>query len=131
MNLPVDQPAAEVGWILYDDACGFCRWWVPFWAGVLRRRGLAIAPLQADWVRRRLALGEGELLQDLRLLRADGVVLVGAEVYRFVCRRIWWAWPIYLFSVGPVGRDLFDWGYRTFAANRYRVSRACRLRPPR
>jgi predicted DCC family thiol-disulfide oxidoreductase YuxK len=44
-------------------------------------------------------------------------------------RRIWWAYPLYLISVAPVSRLVFDWGYRTFAANRYRISGACRLKP--
>lgn len=118
---------AALGWILYDDSCGFCRRWVPFWQGALQRRGLSIAPLQADWVRTKLQLNESELLHDLRLLLADGSQICGADVYRYATRRIWWAWPVYLFSVTPVLRSIFDWGYRTFAANRFRVSSACGL----
>lgn len=116
-----------LGWILYDDSCGFCRRWIPFWEGALRRRGFDIAPLQADWVRERLRLTESELLRDLRLLLTDGSQICGADVYRFAMRRIWWAWPAYLFSITPGLRNVFDWGYRTFAANRFRVSSACGL----
>jgi predicted DCC family thiol-disulfide oxidoreductase YuxK len=119
-----EQP---LGWILYDNSCGFCRRWVPFWEHVLRRRGFKIAPLQADWVRSKLHLNEAELLRDLRLLLADDSQVCGADVYRYATRRIWWAWPVYLFSITPGLRNLFDWGYRTFAANRYRVSSACGL----
>jgi len=115
------------GWILYDDSCGFCRRWVPFWEGALRKRGFAIAPLQADWVRTRLKLSEAELLHDLRLLLADGTQISGADVYRYTMRQIWWTWPIYLFSITPGLRSIFNWGYRTFAANRFRVSAACGL----
>lgn len=122
-----DATSQPRGWILYDDSCGFCRRWIPFWANTLRRRGLDIAPLQADWVRARLGLTEAELLRDLRLLLADGSQVSGAEVYRYVMRRIWWAWPAYLFSITPGFRAVFDWGYRTFAANRFRVSSACGL----
>ena len=116
-----------LGWILYDDSCGFCRRWVPFWENALRRRGFGIAPLQADWVRAKLQLNENERLQDLRLLLADGSQICGADVYRYATKRIWWAWPVYLFSVAPGLRTVFDWGYRTFALNRYRVSSACGL----
>lgn len=116
-----------LGWILYDDSCGFCRRWVPFWESALRRRGFGIAPLQAPWVRDRLRMDENELLHDLRLLLADGSHLAGADVYRYATRRIWWAWPVYLFSITPGLRRVFDWGYRTFAANRLRVSTACGL----
>ncbi len=126
MKPAVETPPA-VGWILYDDACGFCRRWVPFWEGALRKRGFEIAPLQADWVQARLNLHDAELLQDLRLLLADGSQIRGADVYRYAMRRIWWAWPVYLFSVTPGFLNLFDWGYRTFAANRFRFSAACGL----
>jgi predicted DCC family thiol-disulfide oxidoreductase YuxK len=119
------------GWILYDESCGFCRRWVPFWEGALRRRGFAIAPLQADWVRARVRGDEAELLRDLRLLLADGSTVRGADVYRYAMRRIWWAWPVYLFSITPGLRQVFDWGYRTFAANRHRVSAACGWNPKR
>ena len=115
------------GWILYDDSCGFCRRWVPFWEGALRRRGFDVAPLQADWVRAKLQLGEMELLRDLRLLLRDGSQICGADVYRYATRRIWWAWPVYVLSVTPGLRSVFDWGYRTFATNRFRVSNACGL----
>ena len=118
-------PAVPAGWILYDGSCGFCRRWVPFWERPLRRRGFDIAPLQSVWVREKLALSEDELLRDLRLLLADGRQVVGADVYRYAARRIWWAWPVYLFSVTPGLRKLFDWGYRRFALYRFRVSSAC------
>lgn len=115
------------GWILYDDSCGFCRRWVPFWENALKRRGFNIAPLQSDWVRLKLQLNEPDLLRDLRLLLADGTQICGADVYRYATRRIWWAWPVYVFSISPGLRNVFDWGYRTFATNRFRVSGACGL----
>lgn len=114
-----------IGWILYDDSCGFCRRWIPFWENALGRRGFGIAPLQADWVRERLQLTESDLLRDLRLLLADGSQICGANVYRYAMRRIWWAWPVYLFSITPGLRNVFDWSYRTFATNRFRVSSRC------
>ncbi len=122
-----DCGASPRGWILYDDSCGICRRWVPFWEGALRRRGYAIAPLQAEWVRERLGMDDATLLHDLRLLLADGSHLAGADVYRHATRRIWWAWPVYLFSITPGLRMVFDWGYRNFASNRHRLSGACGL----
>lgn len=115
------------GWILYDDSCGICRRWVPFWENALRRRGYAIAPLQAEWVRGRLGMTEEELLQDLRLLLADGTLVSGADVYRHATKRIWWAWPVYGVAVTPGLRRCFDAVYRMFARNRHRVSQACGL----
>ena len=127
----IDGRGQVRGWVLYDESCGFCQRWIPFWETTLRRRGFAIAPLQAPWVSRTLGLGDEELLNDLRLVLPDGRQIGGADVYRHVMRRIWWAYPLYLFSVAPLSRRTFDWGYRTFAANRYRISRACRLKPVR
>ena len=116
-----------IGWVLYDDSCGFCRRWIPFWANTLRKRGFAIAPLQSEWVVQALNVPDEDLLFDLRLLLADGEQVRGADVYRHVMRRIWWAYPLYLLSVAALLRLVFDWTYRTFADNRHRVSRACRL----
>jgi predicted DCC family thiol-disulfide oxidoreductase YuxK len=115
------------GWILYDESCGFCRRWVPFWEETLRKRGFAIAPLQADWVRAKLQLSEDDLLQDLRLLLADGQKIQGANTYRYAMSRIWWAYPIYLFSIAPLGRKIFDWSYRKFAEHRHQTSNVCNM----
>ena len=66
-------------------------------------------------------------LVDLRLLMHDGRQVFGADVYRYVTKRIWWTYPVYLFSVAPIFRRVFDFGYRTFARNRFHFSRACGL----
>jgi predicted DCC family thiol-disulfide oxidoreductase YuxK len=118
------------GWVLYDGACGFCSRWIPFWGPVLRRRGLEIAPLQAPWVRDRLGLTQSELLQDIRILLDSGSLLRGADAYREMVRRIWWAYPLYLFSVTPGLRSIFDAAYRSFSHHRYQFSEACGLPAP-
>jgi predicted DCC family thiol-disulfide oxidoreductase YuxK len=118
---------APIGWVLYDDYCGFCRRWIPFWAGTLRKRGFEITALQSEWVMQRLNLPPEELLHDIRLLLSDGTQVLGADVYRYAMRRIGWAYPFYLLSITPLLRRIFDWGYRTFADNRYHISTACRL----
>ena len=115
------------GWLLYDGACGFCSRWVPFWENTLKQRGFRIAPLRSDWVAEKLEFSRAELVTDLRLLLADGEQLRGAEVYRYVMKRIWWATPLYLIAILPGLRTLFDAGYRAFADNRYFISRACHL----
>lgn len=120
---------APQGWVLYDGACGFCRRWIPFWAPTLRKRGLDIAPLQSAWVVERLGLPPEERLADLRLLLADGRTVQGADAYRFVLRRIGWALSVYLLSIAPGSRWVFDRAYRAFATHRHRISRACGLRP--
>lgn len=122
-----DDGEQPIGWILYDDSCGFCRRWIPFWEKELRRRGFGIAPMQADWVRERLGIEDDKLLDDIRLLLADGSHLAGAEVYRYALRRIWWGWPVYVLSLLPGCRQVFDYCYRKFARNRHRFSDFCGL----
>jgi len=116
-----------VGWILYDDSCGVCRRWVPFWEKTLRKRGFEIATLQADWVKQKLQLNENDLLQDLRLLLTSGEQIRGADTYRYAMKRIWWAYPIYLFSIAPLGKNIFDLSYRKFATHRHQISRTCKF----
>jgi len=127
VNSPKESSSIR-GWVLYDDSCGFCRRWVPFWAATLRRRGYAIAPLQSRWVTERLKLSGDVLIEDLRLLLVDGTQVQGADVYRHLMRRIWWAYPFFLLACTPCLRRLFDLSYRTFANNRFRFSSACGLR---
>ena len=118
------------GWVLYDQGCGVCARWVPFWAPTLKRLDLDIAPLQAPWVAERLGLTPETRMRDLRLLLDDGRQLVGADTYRYVMARLWWARPLGLLAGAPGLRNLFDAGYRAFADNRLGISHACRLDAP-
>jgi uncharacterized protein YqjF (DUF2071 family) len=118
------------GWVLYDQGCGVCARWVPFWASTLKRLDLDTAPLQSPWVMERLGLAPDALLRDLRLVLDDGRQHVGADAYRYVMARLWWARPLGLLAGAPGLRDVFDAGYRAFADNRLGVSHACGLRPP-
>lgn len=118
---------ATRGWVLYDGNCGFCSRWVPFWEKTLKRRGFLIAPLQAEWVAEKFHLSPEELQADFRLLLDGGEAIAGADVYRYLMRRIWWAMPFYFLSVLPGFKQLFDAGYRAFADNRFRISSTCGL----
>ena len=121
------MPKPLLGWVLYDDSCGICRRWIPFWAATLEKRGFTVAPLQSEWVTHKIPVPGEDLLLDVRLLLADGTHIRGADVYRYMMRRIWWAYPLYLVSITPLLRRVFDRGYRTFADHRHRFSRACGL----
>ena len=118
------------GWVLYDDHCGICRRWVPFWASTLRSVGLAIAPLQSPWIEARLRLAPDVVMADLRLLLADGRQIIGADVYRDVMRSLWWAYPLYLLSIAPGLRWVFNRAYRAFADHRRELSEMCHLPGP-
>jgi len=115
--------------VLYDGQCGFCSRWVKYWAGTLGRSGFEIASLDEPWVAERLRMPHEELLTDIRLLTAGGQLISGADVYLYVTRRIWWAWPFYAIFSLPGFNRLIHAGYRWFARNRYCVSHACKLRP--
>ena len=115
--------------VLYDGQCGFCSRWVKYWAGTLGRRGFEIASLDEPWVAKKIKMSHEELLTNIRLLTADGQLISGADVYLYVTRRIWWAWPFYAVFSLPGFNRMIHLGYRWFARNRYCVSHACKLRP--
>ena len=120
--------AGARGVVLYDRECGFCSRWVPYWQPTLNRAGFDVAPLQGPQFSRDINLDAPESW-DLTLVLPGGRRLLGADAYRHVMRRIWWAYPLYLLSIAPGLRRVFNWGYRTLAQNRYCVSRACGLHP--
>lgn len=122
------------GWVLYDDSCGFCRKWVPIWESTLRKHGFRIAPLQEPWVAEALGMKPEKIAEDIRLyVPATREVVSGANVYRQVMQRIWWAYPLYLLTRMCGVRSLFDLAHRRFADNRHAFSKSCGLhgrRPP-
>jgi predicted DCC family thiol-disulfide oxidoreductase YuxK len=117
------------GIVLYDGQCGFCSRWVKRWERTLARRGFEIASLDEPWVAEQLKQSHEELVTDIRLLTASGQLISGADVYLYVARRIWWAWPFYAVFSLPGFNRLIHAGYRWFARNRYMVSRSCKLQP--
>ena len=125
---PVEpELAPRTGWVLYDADCAVCTRLARSWRTTLSRLGLAIAPLQSDWVPARTGLDQAELIKDLRLLENGGRLLSGPEVYRYVMRRLWWTYPFYLLSSLPGLSRIFNWSYRAFARNRRVVSASCDL----
>jgi predicted DCC family thiol-disulfide oxidoreductase YuxK len=118
------------GWILYDGACGFCYWWVHFWERVVAKRGFALKDLQTAIRDGSLHIEAEYLLDDIRFLTADGKLIVGADAYLHVGRRIWWASPLAVVFGLPGFRQILTAGYSWFNRNRYRVSKHCPL-PPR
>jgi predicted DCC family thiol-disulfide oxidoreductase YuxK len=125
--MEVDSQPAVRGWVLYDGRCGFCSRWVKFWAPTLARRGFNTTALEETWVSEKLTMPYEELVTDIRLLTASGDLISGANVYLYVMRRIWWAWPFYAVFSLPGFNRLIHLGYRWFARNRHHISHACRL----
>jgi lipase maturation factor 1 len=115
------EPSA--GWILYDGECSFCYRWVHLWENVVGKRGFALKDLQSACDEGAFKVAPENMLDDIRVLTRDGQVVAGADAYLYVTRRIWWAWPFYAIFSLPGFNRLLWWGYRSFARNRYCVSR--------
>lgn len=121
-----DEPR---GWVLYDAACGFCCWWIPFWRGTIRRAGYDVAPLQSAFARERTGRLGQDVNRDILLLLRDGTLIAGADAYIYGMRSVWWSSPVG-FLLGLPGLRQVTWTfYRWFNRNRFFVSRVCRLPP--
>ena len=117
------------GWVLYDGACGFCTWWIPFWKKTINKTGYDIAPLQAKWVRQKLNLPDEMSNKDIVLLKRDGTKIIGADAYIFGMKTVWWSSPLG-YMLGLSGFKQLTWiFYKWFNRNRFLVSRVCRLNP--
>lgn len=127
MNKNLQMGNFVTGWLLYDASCGICNSGIRGLKKFLMKHGIETATLQEQWVKERLNLTESELLRDIRLLLNEGTLVEGANVYRFALRKTWWTFPLYLLSVLPLFRFLFDWSYRIVAKHRYRISQVCNL----
>ena len=113
--------------MLYDAVCSVCTRLARSWRGTLGRLRLTVAPLQSPWVSERAGLDRATLLQDLRLLENNDRLVSGPGVYRYVMRRLWWGYPLFLLSIVPGLSRIFDWSYRTFARHRSRILGGCGL----
>ena len=114
-----------VGWVLFDNACGFCRFLAERGHHFLGKRGFALEPLQSPWVARALGVSEADVLRDVRLWLSDGRQFYGADVYRVLLKNIWWASPLYFLSIVPGLRLIFDRTYRFVADHRHLLLRSC------
>jgi predicted DCC family thiol-disulfide oxidoreductase YuxK len=95
---------------------------------MLEKRGFVFEPLQSAGAAEILGLREGEVPDEMKLQTRDGGILGGADAMLYICRRIWWAWPLWLISKLPGAMPVFRFAYRLFARNRQKISGACRLK---
>jgi predicted DCC family thiol-disulfide oxidoreductase YuxK len=117
MPEPRDQPPVR-GWILYDANCSHCISAAKKFERIFGSRGFQILPLQTPWIEKRLGLGPGELLEEMRVLTATGEDFGGADAIVFLARQLWWTRPFYMMAKLPGGRGMLDRLYRRVAANR-------------
>lgn len=101
------------GWLFYDAECRFCTRIARWLAEPMRRRGLALAPLQDPRVGALLGLSRGELLRAIRFLLSDGHLYSGADALLAIARELWWARPLLWLSHVPGAlaamRAAYDW----------------------
>lgn len=82
------------GWIFYDRDCGFCCELAHRFENVFARRGFRFAPLQEEWVERRLHLTRAEALKEMRVLTTAGEVFGGADAVVYLSGQLWWGVPL-------------------------------------
>jgi predicted DCC family thiol-disulfide oxidoreductase YuxK len=84
----------------------------------MKRRGLALAPLQDPRVGSLLGLSQEELLRAICFVRTNGSRYFGVSAVLAVARELWWAWPLIWIARFPGMMSLMQVGYRWVA--RYR-----------
>lgn len=107
------------GWVFYDGECDFCRSLARRFRSTLEKRGFGLAPLQDPRVATLLGLAPNLLLQEMRVLTAEGQVLGGAQAVTFLAAKIWWAWPVHAAAKLPGMRLLLRAAYKWVADHRH------------
>ncbi len=107
------------GWVFYDGGCEFCRSLARRFRSTLQKRGFGLAPLQDPRVAVVLGLAPSLLLQEMRVLTAEGQVLGGAQAVTFLAGKIWWAWPVHAAAKLPGMPPLLRAAYRWVANHRH------------
>ncbi len=128
MNAEInDNKAGIAGWLFYDGECRLCCESARRVERILDRRRFVLRTLQSPDAPRLLGLSGPALLHEMRLLLADGRHLGGADAVVEIARRIWWAWPLWLFSRVPGVRPCWRAVYRVIAANRHCIGGVCKI----
>ena len=117
------------GWLFFDAECAFCTRIARVLAPILRRRGLALAPLQDPRVGALLGLPRQELLREMRFLLSDRTQYGGADAAIAMAREIWWARPLVWLANVPGMMNLLRSAYRSFATRRKCVAQTCSSEP--
>jgi len=108
--------------VLFDRDCPVCMRGVAWMRPIWEPRGFKFLALQADWIRRRLALPEEELLRAIRVVLPDGRMMSGADAHVLLWSHVWWLWPLWLADKLPGVHWLIRFVYGRLSASRYRVS---------
>jgi predicted DCC family thiol-disulfide oxidoreductase YuxK len=113
------------GWLFFDAECRFCSRIAHWLSPILKRRGLALAPLQDARVGALLGLSRAELMREMRLLLSDGSQFGGADAVIALAREIWWARPLVWLSKFPGAMNALRRAYQWVAEHRSCVAAQC------
>lgn len=107
------------GWIFYDAKCPVCQRGMKFWSTPFIRRGFRWLPLQTPGTAERLCISQAALLEDMKVLCADGRLFGGVDAWVVLGRSIWWLWPLALMFALPGLHAFAAVCYRWIARRRY------------
>jgi predicted DCC family thiol-disulfide oxidoreductase YuxK len=113
------------GWLFFDAECGFCTRTARWVAPILKKRGMAVAPLQDPRVGALLGMSRPELLLELRFLLSDGSQYGGADAVVALAHEIWWWRPLVWIAKIPGMMDVLRAGYRWVARQRSCAAANC------
>ncbi len=114
------------GWVFYDAQCAFCRA-AARWRGPFERRGYRWLPLDDPSARERTGLTEDDMRVEMKLARADGAVVGGADAVLVLMCAVWWLSPFAILLGAPGIHGITRAGYRWIARNRSCIGGACAL----
>ena len=121
------RPQGNTNYLIYDGSCGACTVFIGERSRFFQRYGFTAIPLQEPWVAEVTGLTGKDLEKEILLLDKNNKLFRGADVYRIICKSIWWLTPIFLLSKMPVTSALFNFCYTCFAERRKSISRVCGL----
>ena len=119
--------APETDTIYFDASCGMCSASARRLKRLVSPHGFALAPLQDPHVSEILGLKPREIPDEMKLRTRDGAILGGVDAIVYICRRIWWAWPVWAVSNVPGVMPILRRMYRMLATNRHRITFVCRI----
>jgi len=130
VNTEITDNNNKNGIVLYDADCEACQALARRFRSMLSRHGFELATLQSPEIDAWLGLTRADLLEEMRLLRPDGVVLGGVDALMEISRHYWWARPIWLAGRIPMVAGALRRSYRWFARHRYCLNGQCAIKRP-
>jgi len=115
------------GWLFFDAECAFCTRIAAWLAPPMKRRGLAVTPLQDPRVGALLGLSREELLRAIRFVFADGTQCSGTDALLAVAHELWWAQPLVWAAKIPGVMAAMRAGYRWVAQRGKCHAQPCRI----